>query len=129
MLDGIITLLKNAAVVGQRVYENELPRDYKLPAIAVHQYGGTQDYDLSGPLDIHEVQVQLDCYGKDSGSCRAVVDAARELLKGYVGTLPDGTVVEAVFLERDMALPFLPNADAKSIANRWTLGFRVVSKQ
>lgn len=114
---------------GSAVFENELPRGYQLPAIAVHQYGGTQDYDFGGPLDVVEDQVQLDCYGKDSASCRALSKAAKDLLQSYVGILPDGTVVQAVFKERDQAMPFLPNADQKGIANRWMLGFRVISKR
>ena len=111
------------------VYENELPRGYKLPAIAVHQYGGNQDYDFSGPVDINEDQLQLDCYGPDSLTCRQTMRAARKLLEAYVGTLPDGTVVQGFYKERDQAMPFLPHADQKGIANRWTVGFRVVKKR
>jgi hypothetical protein len=118
-----------AAQVQGRVYENELPRGYRLPAIAVHQYGGAQDYDFSGPISINEDQVQLDCYGQDSLSCRATAEAARKLLENFTGTLPDGTVVQACYKERDQAMPFLPNADQKGIANRWMLGFRVVKQR
>jgi hypothetical protein len=111
------------------IYENELPRGYILPAIAVHQYGGTQDYDFSGPIDINEDQIQLDCYGLDSLSCRMAAEAARKLLEGYMGTLPDGTVVQGLYKERDMAFPYLSHADTKGIANRWMLGFRVVKQR
>jgi hypothetical protein len=118
-----------AAQVSGRVYENELPRGYKLPAVAVHQYGGQQDYDLSGPVGVVEDQIQLDVYGLDSASCRAAAVACRDLLQSFTGTLPDGTTVQAIYKERDAAMPFLPNADAKGIANRWTLGFRVISQR
>lgn len=123
-------LIQNvAAQINGRVYENELPRGYHLPAIAIHQYGGTQDYDFSGPIDINEDQLQLDCYGLDSDTCRATAEAAKALLQGFVGTLPDGTVVQACYLERSQAMPFLPHADQKGIANRWMLGFRVVKQR
>lgn len=130
LIDGLIQLLSSSVTqVSGRVYENELPRGYKLPAIAVHQYGGTQDYDFSGPININEDQIQLDCYGQDSPTCRATAEAVTRLLQGFVGTLPDGTVVQAVYKERSQAMPFLPSADQKAIANRWMLGFRVVKQR
>ena len=147
MLDGIIALLSFKATdsipdayvpltdlihaVGQliagRAYENEFPRGFVLPAVVVHQYGGNQDYDFTGPIDITEDQVQVDCYAQDSSGCRALRLSVKDLLEAFTGTLPDGTVVQAMYKERDLAMPFLPNANTKGIANRWTLGFRVVS--
>lgn len=149
LVDGIISLLSYAetdsipsqyaqygdlitsvgAQVQGRVYENELPRGYQLPAIAVHVYGGDQGYDMAGPIDLSESQLQLDIYGADSVTCRNLAAAARQLLKVFVGTLPDGTIVPGLFQERDMAMPFTAKADTRGLANRWTLGFRVVSNQ
>lgn len=117
------------SVPGSAVFENELPRGYTFPAIAVHVYGGDQGYDMAGPDDLAECQLQLDVYGLDSLQCRTLATAARVLLKSYVGTLPDGTVVPGLFQERDMAMPFVAKADSKGLGNRWTIGFRVVSNQ
>lgn len=145
LIDGLISLLQGApnptgpagvaelqaalvAFTGVRIYENELPRGYTLPAIAVHQYGGVRDYDYTGPVDIKEDQIQLDCYGADSPTCRATKEAATKLLESYVGTLPDGTVVQGLFYEREQAMPFVKQADQKGIANRWMVGFRVVKQ-
>ena len=111
------------------VYEDVLPRGYALPAIAVHVYGGDQGYDMAGPDSFSESQLQLDVYGADSVTCREAATAARQLLKRYLGTLPDGTVVTGLFQERDMAMPFLPKVDAKAKGSRWTIGFRVISNQ
>lgn len=131
LLDGIISLLSaNAgvsALVGTRIYKSVLPRGYTLPAIAVHRYGGTQEYQADGPVGLREDQVQLDCYAEDAETAQQVIEAVRAVLAPYTGTLPDGTVVRACYLERDMDLPFLPHADSKGIANRSMLGFRVVS--
>lgn len=131
ILDGIIALLNadsgvNTLIAG-RIYRNELPRGYTLPAIAVHRYGGTQEYDLNGPVGVKEDQIQLDVYGQDSATASAAAEAVKALLEPYTGTMPDGTIVQACYLERDMDMPFLPHADAKGIANRSLLGFRVVS--
>jgi len=133
MLDGIISLITADTAVTSllssagAVYKSVLPRGYVLPAIAVHRYGGTKDYEFAGPVGPREDQIQVDCYGADPETAQQVTEAVRTLLVGYTGTLSDGTVVQGCFLERDMDMPFLPHADAKGIANRSLLGFRVVS--
>lgn len=143
MLDGFISLLTGqntanltayqnqiaavTALTGNNVFKSVLPRGYTLPAIAIHRYGGTQDYEYDGPIGVREDQVQLDAYGDTAEQAQQVVKAVRALLVGFAGTLPDGTVVQAMYLERDMDMPFLPHADSKGIANRSVLGFRVVS--
>lgn len=133
MLDGFIALLTSASTVNGLlnggISKSVLPRGYKLPAIAIHRYGGGQDYDFAGPVDISEDQIQLDIYGDTADDCDQVTEAVRALLIGFTGALSDGTVVQACYLERDMDMPFLPHADSKGIANRSTLGFRVVSKR
>lgn len=131
IIDGIIALLNgdtgvNALTAG-RIYKSALPRGYTLPAIAVHRYGGAQDYDLSGPVGVKEDQIQLDVYGQDPDSASAAAVLVKALLEPYTGTLSDGTIVQACYLERDMDMPFLPHADAKGIADRSLLGFRVIS--
>lgn len=131
MLDGFITLMTDDAgvnaLVGTKIYKSVLPRGYTLPSIAIHRYGGTKDYEFDGPVATREDQIQVDCYASDPESAQQVAEAVRALLVPYVGTLPDGTVVQACYLERDMDMPFLPHADSKGIANRALLGFRVVS--
>jgi hypothetical protein len=131
LIDGIITLMNAdtgiAGLVSGRIYKNVLARGYQLPAIAVHRYGGSQDYEFSGPVDISEDQLQIDVYGTDADSCQEVAASVRALLAPFTGSLPDGTIVQACYLERDMDMPFLPNADSKGIANRAVLGFRIVN--
>lgn len=130
-----ITLLESddgiAALVSGRIYKSVLPRGYSLPAIAVHRYDGQQDYDLVGPIDVREDKFQADCYGRTADECDAVVNAVRALLVAFTGDLTDGsgTHVQACYLDRDEDLPYLPNADQKSLAERSALGFRFVTNQ
>ena len=133
LLDGVISLLvadpATAALIAGRAYQSVLPRGYLLPAIAVHRYGATQDYDFAGPVSVREDQVQVDAYGATAADAQNVIAAVRAALTNFTGTLPDGTVVQAIYLEREQDLPFLPHADSKGLANRSLIAVRVVSKQ
>lgn len=124
----VTTLLADAKGGGKAVYEQMLPRAYKLPAIAVHRYGGVSEQTFGGPINLREDNLQIDCYGDTAADCDAVTDACRTLLNGFAGTLAGGTVVVGTFLEQDRDMPFLPNADVSSMAFRSLLGFRIVSQ-
>ena len=132
LIDGLIYLVQanpdTNALVGDWVYENSIPRGNVFPAVVVHSYNGTQDYDYAGPIGIREQMVQFDTYGRTSVEARKLREAVRRLISRYKGTLPDGTTVQAAFLEREMDMPFLPNADAKGVSNRSVLGFRIVTE-
>jgi hypothetical protein len=133
LLDGIIAVLNGntgvTALVAGRIYKSVLPRGYVLPALAIHRYGGTQDYSYAGPIRLREDQIQVDCYADDAETAQQVAAAVRSALAGFTGALNDGTVVQGCYLERDMDMPFMPHADQKGIANRTLLGFRVVSNE
>lgn len=127
LIDGVIAQLQNTPAFNTAtpggVHENELPRGYILPCAAAHQYGGTRESQMSGPVDPGDTQVQFDCYGRTGLEARQSAAAIRAALEGFTGTLPDGTVVQRTMMDRSQALPFLPNADQKGIANRWMIGF------
>lgn len=129
LIDGVIALLQSTESVSSLatgIYESELPRGFALPAVAVHQYGGSEDTDLAGPIGLLEAQIQFDCYAITGPSARAVAAAIEALLKPFTGSLPDGTVLSYCKLQRSMAMPFRPHADQKGIANWYTTGFSVV---
>lgn len=132
-IDGIIELLKDTTAVseiqGARVYDTVLPRGYSLPATAVHKYNGSTAYDFQGPIESGEDNVQLDLYARSTEELNRLVAAVKALLNPFKGSLPDGTVVTACYLERDMAFPYVPNADPTAITYRWVLGYRVCVKQ
>ena len=110
------------------VHLQVMPRGYKFPAIVVHRYMGTRDQDFQGPVSVEESNFQLDIYGDTATDCEAVTDACRTFLTGYTGTLADGTVVQGTYKEQDRDMPFLANADIKSLAFRSLLGFRFVTQ-
>lgn len=134
MLDGFITLLTDDtavnALVDGRIHKKVLPRGYVLPALVIHRYGGSQEYQSDGPVALREDQLQVDCYAAYPDSAEvaeALSEAVRAAMENFTGILPEGTVVQACYLDRTMDMPFLPNADPKSISNRSLLGFRVIS--
>ena len=91
-----------SSLVSTRVYQDRLPRGFTLPAIVVHQYGGTEDTEFDGVTDVNEGHVQIDVYGKTPAERDGAVAAVVSLLKGFTGTLPDteGTKVQLCRIER-----------------------------
>ncbi|HZP06773.1 MAG TPA: hypothetical protein VFB43_17875 [Terracidiphilus sp.] len=110
------------------VYQDVLPRGFQMPAIVVHRYTGVREQTFAGPVNAREDNFQIDVYGDTPADRDAVLDVTRDLLVGYAGTLPDETVVMGTYLEQDRDMPYLPNADAKSLAYRSLLGLRFVTK-
>ena len=126
LLDGIVTLLTNGPNPSGGVHKDVLARGYSFPAIVVHRYGGHQDYEFSGASDVTEDQVQIDVYGNTADERDELAQQVRALLVEFTGELPDGTVVNACYLERDMDMPFLPQANQLGTSFRSILGFRIV---
>jgi hypothetical protein len=131
MKQGFIQLLKSdstvSALVGTEVYDTVLGRGFVLPAVALHVYGLGQDYDYDAPVNVTERQMQIDVYGRNPNEANTVADAIRALLIDYKNaTLPDGTFVQACFLERDEDLPYQTGIDKTNVSFRPILGFRVV---
>ncbi len=129
LIDGIIALLTSTSSVSTLatggIYEDELPRGYTLPAVCVHQYGGSEDTDMGGPIGIEEGQVQFDVYATSGSAARALGKAIEAVLKPFTGALPDGTNIKLFKLERSMAMPFSTKGDQKGIANRYLVGLAV----
>jgi len=127
--DDIKTLLLNneqtAALLDTRIYASVLPRTYKFPVACFHQYGQSALYSFEGLAPLTETYFQFDCYGSTATSAREVAEAIKAVLGGYTGTLSSGTV-QCCYLERDMDMPFVPDADVKGISFHTVLQFRFV---
>jgi hypothetical protein len=129
MKDALKTLLLADATVGEMIadiYDSVLPRGYKFPAACWHIFGGTEPYDMSGPIATIETELQIDCYGASALSARTLANAVKAVLKPLTGTLSDGTNVQACFLTRDLDMPYQASGDAKGITFRVCLQFNVI---
>jgi hypothetical protein len=122
MIDALITLLNS---ISAPLHETVLPRGYTLPAVVWHVFNVTTDYDFAGPERTVSTDIQFDCYSLDGASARALAAEIKAVLMAYTGTLSDGTQVQACYLDREMAMPFIAGASTTPI-HRVLLQFRVV---
>ena len=49
---------------------------------------------LDGPSDLIDAELQFDAYAENQLAAHALARAVRDLLKGYGGSLPDGTTIQ-----------------------------------
>jgi hypothetical protein len=122
MIDALIQLLSG---VSAPLEETNLPRGYTLPAVVWHVFSAAPDYDLQGLDGTATTQIQFDCYGVDGPSARALADEIKAVLVSFTGDLSDGTNVQASYLDREMAMPYVPGV-TPSPTHRVLLQFRVV---
>jgi hypothetical protein len=115
-----------SALISTRIYDSALPRSYTVPAVCYHRFGVNQQYDFSGPISVVETSIQYDVYAADAATARSVTEAIKAVLTTYVGTLNNGTQVQACYLEQDLPMPMLPDATTKGVTFHIVLQYRVV---
>lgn len=99
-----------AAIVGARVYPNELPDASTFPALVVTKVSGGGSYTLQGDAGLEDARVQVDCY-EDGGKEKLNIlrRAVRRCLSGYRGGPLSGSpcAIDSVFVlnEIDLAVP------------------------
>ena len=74
-----------------------------LPFLVFSRISTTDPYAMSGTIGMREGLFQIVTYASTSNyfTFRAIADTVRNCLKDYTGTLPDGTVVKSVIIEKD----------------------------
>lgn len=101
-----------AALIGNRVYWDELPQGQPHPAIVMHLVFGAPSYHMAGPSGLVESRVQFDCRGGTSAEARAVADALEVRLSGFRGDY-EGVRFGGAFLVLSMS------RSDKTDAMRW----------
>jgi hypothetical protein len=133
IIKGFIALLQADATVAAltegRAYADALPRGYVFPALVLHEYGGSLDSQMDGPADAEYTSVQVDIYGSATDERDNLRKAVGDVMDGYVGTLPNGVVVQLCSLERKMDLQVLPSAERKTQGFRSLRGYSVTSNR
>lgn len=79
-----------------RVYPGIFPEQYTLPAVAINIVGGTPNPTKTGPGDVDNIRVQVDCYGSTYTSAQQVADAVRTAIDWYRGNVTSGATTYAI---------------------------------
>lgn len=114
---GLFGLIQSASPVaalvdfedGAGLYWVVAPKGCAYPLIVMQRIGTDDTYTFAGSTDFRAATFQIDCYSSGQPNyyqARRIANAVRDLLKSFKGTLPDGTVVSAVFTTKDWDMPY-----------------------
>lgn len=89
-----------SGLVGTRIYPNVIPQDVSLPAIAYQRISAMRVFSHGGPSCLARPRFQITCLATSYSSAKAVANAVRGALNGYVGTA--ATVeIQASFIQNE----------------------------
>ena len=77
------------------------PQGSQVPFLIFSRVGTVDPYTMAGTTGIREGKFQIACYASTFLTSRAISKTVRQLLENFRGTLPDGTVVQATFIDMD----------------------------
>lgn len=97
---GVVSLLEAnsalTALIGTRLYPVLLPEVATYPCVTYNVVSSTNDYTFE-TKEISRKRIDFNCFGETYIDCKAVKQALRNVVDGYVGTLTDGTRVLGTF--------------------------------
>lgn len=82
-----------AAILGTRVYPDQLPQAATLPAAVYFVVSGNEEVDLAGTTGVTHARVQIDCYAVTRLAANALATAVRNALAATHERGTWGTVV------------------------------------
>lgn len=89
------------ATIGEAPRPLVLPERPAYPSLTYQDIASRDAYTMDGKSG-QEKRVQFDAWSPRYRDCKAVTLALRNLLSGFVGTLPDGTRVLGTFRENEI---------------------------
>lgn len=136
--NAVLYLLTNArpggatgAILGDRVYPQELPQKPDYPAVVYQVVSGPRDYHHDGPSGLVPFRVQFDAYALTSSAAYRLRDAIIRDLSGFKGLVPTSppTRIYGAFAdnERDSAEPDLEKAGPR--VKRKSVDFIIWTKE
>ena len=90
------------AIIADRIYPLLIPQDVTLPAIAYQVISGPVSYHHDGPDRYTIKRIQLTCQAQTYAAVKALVDAIKAHLSGYVGNLGSLSNVRGLFFDSEI---------------------------
>jgi RNase P/RNase MRP subunit POP5 len=91
------------ALVGQRVYPEQLPQKPTLPAITYSQVSAVRVRDLSGPAGKARRRISFSCWATTHDMAHQVADALRQSIDPFYGDM-HGASIHSIILENEFDL-------------------------
>jgi hypothetical protein len=77
------------------------PQGTPYPVLVFSRIATSDIYTMEGTTGLRNSLFQIACYASTYYTSRVAAAVVRKLLQDYTGTLPDGTVVQSVMVEKD----------------------------
>jgi hypothetical protein len=107
MQQGLYSLLTSTSaitdLIGARVTPVVIPPNVTFPCLSFTDISMVADPLLQGP-GTSTKRIRFDCWGKSYNDAKNLQAALHSLFDGYVGTLPDGTVIQETQLGNELDL-------------------------
>ena len=90
-----------SAQVGTRIYWGRRSQSTSvLPAVVLEKVSAPRDYHYTGPSNLIESRVQVDCFGETYAQAKTSARAVISALNGYSGT-QSGVVFQRISIENE----------------------------
>ncbi|NBW11862.1 MAG: DUF3168 domain-containing protein [Caulobacteraceae bacterium] len=99
------------ALVGTRIYPDDLPNNCTMPAIVYREVSDVESYHMQGADGLSSARIQVDSYGASAASANAVRRVVRSTMQGKQTTM-GGVHVRNCFVENANGVALAPNDGA-----------------
>lgn len=108
---------------GAGVYWVLMPKGAAVPCIVLSRTATQDTLTMQGATPLRGALMQLDCYGANYYSSRALSTVTRKLIESFAGSLPDGTSMQGALITKDWDMPY--EEGSTGFVYRAMLEFRV----
>ena len=103
------------------------PQGAKIPFLILSRVATTDNYGYGGTVGVRNSLFQVVCYASTYLASRQIASVVRQALQNFTGPLPDGTVVQSLFIEKDFDMSY--EEGGKGFVYGAYIQFRVFSEE
>lgn len=120
----LLTKASITSLLGTRIFPNKIPqKNSDWPCVVYQIISQNPGHTLEGGADYAETRIQLDVYSETALARDALVEALRNVLQGFRGTMGSSTVSSVVYRNSiDLYEPPADNSDVglyRNSADYW----------